>query len=253
METINVLAGVIIGLVVILCLYVYLKRREKNKEKAAEFIVNFENIIFDKMIQIISENVELFFTYPLEEVEEAILKTIYDTMWDYIETESQKASKDDQITNAVFKVLLNRQFVDNCVTALIDRFSIKDRIESNWNVHHLESTDESKEEVIDEIETNDHKLEDEFSNKELYNTEEFPVEDLEPKEEGSIVYNLNSEDGVVEDIKVEEEELPEEVEYSDDDDTVELLNEDGLTAEEVAAGVTRDKNGRKRLHGRFVK
>lgn len=192
-----------------------------DKDAAKDFLEGLSKVFYEKMIEIIT-NFDLKLYKSLEEAETAILVQVYDTLWDYVSGELEEASKKDILTAMALKVL-NKDFVDDFVSKLIDENKISDKIENLW-FEKVEKINKESEEI-------DEKLQEEFNDPELYN-EEFDATELPQAE-------------IVEESEDDEYTDTEAVYDSENDNSVELVEDDEYFY---------DKNGRRRSKatGRFA-
>lgn len=226
---IYIIGGIIILAFFVVALVVRFKRNPSkfDKEQAQQFIEGLSDSIYERVLFIITSYD--FLSYDnLPELEVSILNDLYDGVWEYVEAEIAKASQEDLLTAMAAKVI-NKEFVDRFVNLVFDEINITSLIESKWTENH------NVDEEIESVESEDINLQDKFSNQEEY-VENSYVEDLPPASEPT------------------EEELAniippvDEVEYSDDDETVEVIEDT------ENATTYLDKRGRKRdkKTGRYV-
>lgn len=242
MQILKIIIGIAIVLLITGLVYWRLRTR-KNKEEAGEFLNKLAEDLYNAMIAYISNLDPSIFDKTLEEVETEVLKGLYDTLWNFVQTEAKTAEEDDQLAYAVLTAL-NRDLVDKFIDKLIDKFGIKDRIAALY--------EENKKEVIEDLVEEDKDLQEKFSDESEYNTGDTDRLDLVLDKAPENVAYEKQEDGTYKEIeRPEDVELPDEVDI--DGDGVEEIGEDGLTDEEREAGVYFDKNGRKHAaNGKFV-
>lgn len=200
----------------------------KHTKEAVAYLEAQEEKIYDSIINIINQ-----LSYKAKDLSQAdfiytILRDIHIEIIDIFFNQAYKDTKNHNLTTGA-RLKLDTARVHSYIDSLIDRYDIRDRISNTWSSINSNYDDMLKE---------DNELADKFSDKSLY-YENFD-DDEDELEPADIT-------------PVESEEDPDDVEYSDDDDTVEEIGEDGLTDSERDAGVHFDKKGRKRAkNGRFV-
>lgn len=180
----NTLLSIIIGLVIaaIVCFATYYKRKKDsdNQQAAERFLEDLADNIFDTIMTIIHQFDPSLYN-NVEEFEKDVLKRIYDTVWNYLSVKSQEAYYDNIIIKAVLNKL-DKQFILDFIDGLLARDNVYNIIRSAYAAPVIESG---------EMESEDEKMEKEFSNPEEYFEIVEPC-DLEPAEEEEIdESNLN--------------------------------------------------------------
>ena len=227
MEITSIIGGILILAFVIVAILIRLKNKptQADKDSAKQFLEGLEDVFYAKMIDIVT-CLDISKYGTLEEFEADILSNIYESVWKYVEEQLSDQAKTDVLTALALKVL-NKEFVDSFVAALITKYNINDKINTVWV-----SNFEEKCKSIEEAETESSTV---YTDSELYN-ESFNDElekakEVVPTEEELAALNPPT----------EEEEV-----YSDEDESVELIEDDEYYY---------DANGRKRdkATGRYVK
>lgn len=216
----------IIALIVIVAIIIILDKKfipsKADKQKARDFLVSLKDTIHAVMLKAISEF--NFSTYTgTDDIEIDMIGDIFIAIKDCIEIEAYNTKND--LKPLVIKALESPLLIDDFIMTMIDEYKIKDVIYDTVN-NYIQSKNI-------EIESEDKKLEEQFSSDD-YNEEEMEVLPEAVKEE------------------VPEEELKklnppsdEEEAYNANDSSMELVNED----------IFYDKNGRARSKttGKYVK
>lgn len=219
-----IIGGVIILALIIFAIYVRLKKKPINDENFQE-IENFLNGLIDVTCEKITEIINdiNFFEYQsLEELEVDVLNKIYDAMWQYASSVLKENAKTDIVAALVLKTISKENiisFVDN----LMSRNGYSKQIEERFGAYTVSKMNN----VVEE----DERLQNEFSNPELYNdsVDDSDLPAYVPEEVDTTGLNPQRD---------------EEEEYSDDDTSVEPVDdtyEDG------------DGRLRSKSTGRFVK
>jgi hypothetical protein len=222
---------ILIAVALIITLFNMRVKKRINKE-AEEFLNSIEQIIYDAFIDVVESMnftddvskdvaIALYYTNCCSEARKIIMRESVSAV------EREELSKDA-------RSILTKEYLTEYIEKLMDKYLITERISNCWESYRINSTYDS---MVEE----DQKLAEKISDSSLYNVGEFNEKtDLEPVD----LSNLNNSS---------EEEDPDDVDYDMDDDTVELVGEDGLTDSERDAGVHFDKNGRKHgKNGRFI-
>jgi hypothetical protein len=252
MQTFELIGGIIItgGIVAAFCMHLY--GANKNKQEAVDFLENLANSIYKDMLKLIVSDPDIF-KEPLDVAENKILNTIYDTTWDRLNSYLYTAKENGKISDAILLVM-NRKFVDKFMDALIERFNIKGEIKKVWESKQTVVTDvvsEIDEDFVEKVEAEDKALQEKFSDETLYNIEEIDEKDLEPVKEG-VAFDTDEEGNTIE-IQIPEDKI-DPVLDTPDDESLEVIGEDGLTDAERNAGIHFNKSGRKiDKKGRYVK
>ena len=159
----TVIGGLIILGLLIISIVTTKKKQQSNdsKENAKEFLNGLSDVLQRKMIEIINDfDFKLY--NSLEESEAAILLQIYEALWDYVSAELEEVSKNDILSALALKVL-NKDFVYDFISKLINEYKISENIENLW-LKKVENINEN-------AEKEDKQLQNEFDNPELYNEE----------------------------------------------------------------------------------
>lgn len=253
MQTFELIGGIIItsGLVAIVCIHLY--GVNKNKQEAIEFLENLANSIYKDMLKLIVSDPDIF-KEPLDVAENKILNTIYDSIWDRINSYVHSAKEHNKIPEVVIP-FINRKFVDKFLNGLVERFNIKGEIKKAWEVRQspniTDVVSEIDEDFVEKVEAKDKALQEKFSDETLYNIEEIDEKDLEPIKEG-VAFDTDEEGNTIE-IQIPEDKIDPVLDTSDDE-SLEVIGEDGLTDAERNAGIRFNKSGRKiDKRGRYVK
>ena len=162
----------------------YRVKKSGEKQEATDFLEGLYEelkLLVLKVIKSFSiEDIEHIDKDTIVKIENAILKEIYNTCWNYVKNVVEKnldANK-DFFTQAVLALLENKEFVEEFIRKLINAESINDII-------HTKATtlsDESAEKVLEQNEEEDKELQKEFSDQEKY-IEELKDEDQTHGEE----------------------------------------------------------------------
>lgn len=222
----SILGGAAVLICIIIAIAIRLKTNPSglNKDAATKFLEGLADTFYEKIMEIIN-NIDFSKYNSLVELEAGILSDIYDTIWEYVESQLQEASKTDILTALALKVL-NKDFVDSFVDNILSQYNINEKLEAAWAEHFEEKTTEL-ESVSDESEFTGSDYVEESSDEDLA-----PAQEEEVSEEELAKLNPQTDEGI--DLDPETNAAVEVVE--DDDD------------------VTIDKNGRKRSKttGKFV-
>jgi len=241
------LIAVLLGIIVGILLFVYNKYINTDENKAKEFIKSLKETIL-KICNEIIDNYHYTPSTSLEEVEKEVLEVIYDNVYDFIM--DQLKSSDDPIVDIVAK-LITKEFVINQINIIAQKSGIIKKIDETYIAKTYSDVDietpselsNAIEEKSEEIEAEDKKLEEEFSNSYLYNTEEVDSSDLPPAEEDNIPEEeLEKLNPPKEDDQINT--------YNSDDDSEELIDESKLIAQNLSNGSVRfytiDETGKKK-------
>ena len=244
--------GVLIGVVIIVGGIIYLKNLKSNKSKADKFLNEMNKDIKKMILDSATLTIEVMKGKQFESVaefEEAVMKQANGELWLFIENKLDEAVREDLLPLAA-RNLITREYVDKFIAAFITNDNISSEIRGIYcdNVVKMNSSS-----MVEE----DKKLSDQFSNDDFFD-DESDVDNLQPgdleKDDTEAKYKLVN-DNDLEEIK-EQEIIPpqDDVDITQDETVTEEVDEDGLTAEERAAGIHFNKAGRKvDARGRFVK
>lgn len=226
----NTILSILGGAAVLICIIIAIAIRLKtnpsgiSKDAATKFLEGLADTFYEKIMEIIN-NIDFSKYNSLVELEAGILNDIYDTVWEYVESQLQEASKSDILTTLALKVL-NKDFVNSFVDNIISQYNINEKLEAAWAEHFEEKTAEL-EATADESEFTGSDYVEEASDTDLA-----PAQEEEVSEEELAKLNPQTDDGI--ELDPETNAAVEVVEDEDD--------------------VTVDKNGRKRSKttGKFV-
>lgn len=256
-QYIEIILGIIVIAVIVTIVYFYKKRHpsEQDKEWAYKFLESLSDYMYKETLDIIATTDYTQFN-TIAEASTFILERIYGTVWVYVESKLNEASESGVMPKLAVSII-NRKYVENFISVMLDKIDLNSKIEKAFN--NPKTLDVEK--MIEE----DKKLSIKFSNEnEYFENGEAKVEDLpktEQTDEDVLKYDRDPVVKYQEDPdtyqEVKQDIIPpseEEVPLSEDDDTIEIVDDSALTEEEKAAGIHFNKNGIKiDKHGRFVK
>lgn len=171
----TVIGGIIILALIIIAVIIRLKNKpitEEDQKSAQEFLEGLSDTFYQNIVDIIN-NIDFQNYQSLPELEVDILNTIYDNTWNYVEEQLKDISKTDVLTALALKIL-NKEYVEKFIDGIIEKYDINNKISEAWNKYFS-----AKEK---EVEEEDKKLQEQFSDDEKYITEESTPEDLPPVE-----------------------------------------------------------------------
>lgn len=145
-------------LLVILIIAVVFGLKKLTDEKAAD---KFINDLAEKIFSIVMETIKDESPTKFDEFDDfsnAVIKNVYNAVWDFVSYTAQEELVEDQITKAVFK-LLDKQKVVDFLNALFEKKEIDQVIKDAYGSYKIQ-------EMIDDPE--DKKLQDEYSDQSLY-------------------------------------------------------------------------------------
>lgn len=209
----SIIIGLVIAAICAFAVYYKTKKDSDNQEAAEKFLEGLADTILDTIMTIIHQFDPSHYK-NVEDFEKDVLKQIYDTVWDYLSVKSQEAYYDNIIVKAVLNIL-DKQFILDFIDGLLVRDNIYDVIRSAYAAPVIESG---------EIETEDEKMIEEFSNQEEY------FENVEPC-----------------DLAPAEEEVVDESGLNPQKDEGEPISDDDTSIEEVSPSnilTKKDKNGK---------
>ena len=231
----NDLLLVLIGLGVIVIIaaifVIYTVKKSGDKKEANKFLEGLTDELKEMILKLI-RNFDPSIIKDITEadiikIEEIIIKNIYDVTWEYVQKVVEEKSKEDSdfFTKAILALLENKEFVEEFIRDLLEKGSTMSIIHSRAQYLQL-SIAENR---IEECETKEQELQEEFSDQEKYfenaNEDDIPVGEYidEPTEEELSKLNPQRDE--------DEEELD-----LDNDISVEVLEDD----------IYYDKSGRAR-------
>lgn len=171
----TVIGGIVILVLIIIAVVIRLKNKpitEEDQKSAQEFLEGLSDTFYQNIVDIIN-NIDFQNYQSLPELEVDILNTIYDNTWNYVEEQLKDISKTDVLTALALKIL-NKEYVEKFIDGIIEKYDINNKISEAWNKYFS-----AKEK---EVEEEDKKLQEQFSDDEKYITEESTPEDLPPVE-----------------------------------------------------------------------
>jgi hypothetical protein len=178
------LIGLGVIVVIAIVFLIYRIRKTGDKQEANDFLEGLYEelkLLVLKVIKSFSlDDLENIDKDTIAKIENAILKSIYDTCWNYVKNVVEKNVDDnkDFFTQAVLAFLENKEFVEEFIKKLINSESI-------GVVIHEKATlllDNKAEKVLEESIEEDKELQEEFSDQEKY-IEELKDEDQTRGEE----------------------------------------------------------------------
>jgi Asp-tRNA(Asn)/Glu-tRNA(Gln) amidotransferase C subunit len=216
----TIIGGIIVLILVIIAIIIGLKTNKTNNGKleAENFLTGLSDVFYNKMVEIINE-FDFSQYSSIAEAETAVLKQIYEAVWDYTRRQLDIISNKNILTKLAIKII-DEDFVIKFIDNLASNKNISELIENSYSNIVKGRLDSMVEE--------DEKLQEEFSDQSKY-VEDFDSVDLEPaKEEDD-----NSDDGEPINPPRDEEEP-----YNESDESMEIVDEDD--------DIYIDKGGRKR-------
>lgn len=236
----NVSLGTILGClailaIIIVCIIVYHKKANKSadaEQELKDFLAGLENVIYNAMAGMIEDADYSKYT-SVADMETSLLNTFYDEVTPYIITEVEDIS--DPVVATIIKKLLNKEVIEDYINKIIETHDLKTKADNNYAAATIAKTSS-------QVAEEDKELEEEYSDQSKYVEED----------DGKLP---SGEDEIeIDESKPINPPRDEEEPYDPTDEGMELVNEDGLTKEEVEAGVHFNKAGRKvDKRGRFVK
>ena len=228
----TIIGGLLILIAVIVVIFVKLKNEptEEDKDQALEFLYGLSDVIYQKVVSIITE-FDISKYDSIEELEVDILSDIYDDIWDYVEEEIKSYDSDDLFTAIAVKVI-NKEFVTNFVDDLLNQFDISNKINSIWAANF-----EAKVNLVDTDESVDSYKDQSLYVEDLNENNLEPAIIVEPTEEELALLNPPTDEG--------EGDI-----YNPEDSSVELIEDN-----EEELDYFFDSKGRKRnkATGRYMK
>lgn len=214
----TVFGGIVILVLIIIAVVIRLKNKpitEEDQKSAQEFLEGLSDTFYQNIVDIIN-NIDFQNYQSLPELEVDILNTIYDNTWNYVEEQLKDISKTDVLTALALKIL-NKEYVERFIDGIIEKYDINNKISEAWDKYFS-----AKEK---EVEEEDKKLQEQFSDDEKYITEESTPEDLPPVEK---------EEPSEEELKNIIPPSEEEPDYdASSDNSVEVVGEETTTVEET--------------------
>ena len=247
----------VLALIIVVAIIAIYKRRnpsEADKEWASKFLDSLSEHIYKEVLEIISTTDFTQFS-TVTEANNYLVELIYGTVWTFVEQKLAEASETGVMPKLAAKII-TKTYVETFVKTILEKMDFDSKVETAYH----SPTDFDVEQAIEE----DVRLGKEFENEnEYFENGEVKQEDLpkteevekEPTEDASFidpVAKAENPDIAPQEIipPSEEDEIP----ISEDDDTVEVIGDDGLTDAEREAGIHFNKAGRKvDKRGRFVK
>ena len=171
----TVIGGIVILVLIIIAVVIRLKNKpitEEDQKSAQEFLEGLSDTFYQNIVDIIN-NIDFQNYQSLPELEVDVLNTIYDNTWNYVEEQLKDISKTDVLTALALKIL-NKEYVEKFIDGIIEKYDINNKISEAWDKYFS-----AKEK---EVEEEDKKLQEQFSDDEKYITEESTPEDLPPVE-----------------------------------------------------------------------
>ena len=171
----TVIGGIVILVLIIIAVVIRLKNKpitEEDQKSAQEFLEGLSDTFYQNIVDIIN-NIDFQNYQSLPELEVDVLNTIYDNTWNYVEEQLKDISKTDVLTALALKIL-NKEYVERFIDGIIEKYDINNKISEAWDKYFS-----AKEK---EVEEEDKKLQEQFSDDEKYITEESTPEDLPPVE-----------------------------------------------------------------------
>ena len=171
----TVIGGIVILVLIIIAVVIRLKNKpitEEDQKSAQEFLEGLSDTFYQNIVDIIN-NIDFQNYQSLPELEVDVLNTVYDNTWNYVEEQLKDISKTDVLTALALKIL-NKEYVEKFIDGIIEKYDINNKISEAWNKYFS-----AKEK---EVEEEDKKLQEQFSDDEKYITEESTPEDLPPVE-----------------------------------------------------------------------
>ena len=202
---ISIIGAIVILVLIIATAYVSIRNKKDGAKEATEFM----NGLCDELLKIIFDTISTISPKDYktaEEYEVVVLNAVYDKAWDY--TKNQINVKFDN--SSTLKLIINiidKNYVIKFIDSICEKSGITDKIQGTYAAYQIETTKPV------EI---DNKLEQEYSDKEKYNTEEVKDEDLQPAEE-----TVHTE----EEIKALNPQRDEEEAYNPNDESMEVVDE----------------------------
>lgn len=213
---VTIIGAIVIVAIAVLFVVLYSKfgRNKKYTEAANKFLTGLEN----KFISIICDIIDSYnFSSgkSLEEIEKDILDKIYNEIADYI---TDQLKKSDNKLIALAAHVITKEFIIEWIDKLVEKFGIKDTISTRYAAQNIKMNSEAFVEA-------DKKLQEEFE-KEDY------IDDIE----GVNLNNLEEDKQEPSEEEIKDINPPtDEVVYSDDDSSVEIVKEEII--------LRHDKNG----------
>ena len=228
---------VIVGVVFI----IYRVRKTGNKQEADDFLEGlseeFKNLILKVIKSFTLEDISKIDKDSIAEIENVILKEIYNTCWNYLRNVVEKNidTNKDFFTQAVLALLENKEFVEEFIRKLIESECLQTVIHAKASIL-LEKSIENK---MVETEEEDKELQEEFSDQDKY-IEELKDEDQTHGEEIEVPT---------------EEELAELNPQVDEPEELDPENDPSVEVVEDEEDIYYDKSGRPRSKktGKWVK
>ena len=209
--------GIVFLAAIIAFVVVILVKKSKDKKTANEFLEGLsDDIINNSLIPLIA-TFDISLYDSLQEFESAVLTSIYNVSWNYVQNKVAEIQAEDQdvYTKAIYTLLCNKKFVDSFISNIIDNFIIKE-IEDKYNNEINMADEENK---IESIENEDKELADKFSDQTQY---------IESSEDDDIAKYVDDDiDNVIEPINKEiNPQVDEEEELKPEDESIEVLDDD---------------------------
>lgn len=228
----TIIGGIIILAVIVFAIWFRLKTHpsKADKQAAEDFLNGLADNIYKMITKIINE-IDLSKYDSLENLESDILKKIYDSVFDYIQSQLAEAANEDILSALVLKVL-DKDTIYKFIDKLINNKDVNGQLTNLWDSNKIK-------EQSSDIENEDKELTEEYSDQTKYadkiDDKENLQDSLPPAEEPVLTQEeLNS----INPQKDEEEE------YNPNDISMEIVEDDTYI----------DKRGRRRSKktGRYV-
>ena len=208
MEKILIGIGLLVVILLVIFAIKYFSKDTKGKEEAEQFLKDLEDQLYNIILGIIN-NFDIADYKTLEEFEVTVLNTLYDGCWEFVEKKIKEADSKNLIT-VIAQKFLTKEYINKFIDYIMSDKGISEELVNIYGAYKIENTSEA---LIEE----DKRLEEEFSNEELYqdninvDTDLEPASELEqPTDEELAELNPPSDD---------------EEEYSDDDTSVEEVTD----------------------------
>ena len=247
MDPLNIVIGIIVVAIIVAVIVIYRKNHpsEIDQEWADKFLESLSEYMYKAILDIIAETDFTQFD-SIADANNYLLERIYGTIWAYVEQKLAEAS-DTGIMPKLAAKIITKQYVEVFIKTILEKMDFNKKVSTAF----VQPTEFDVTKAIAEDKAMGKQFEDE---NEYFENGEVKVEDLpevENKEEAYVDPVMGEEAKPQEIIPpVEADEIP----ISEDDDTVEIIGDDGLTDAEREAGIHFNKAGRKvDKRGRFVK
>lgn len=175
-----------LGVIVIIGIsfVIYRIKKTGNKQEADDFLEGlseeFKNLILKVIKSFTLEDISKIDKDSIAEIENVILKEIYNTCWNYLRNVVEKNidTNKDFFTQAVLALLENKEFVEDFIRKLIESECLQTIIHAKASM----LIEERVKEKLIESEEEDKELQEEFSDQDKY-IEELKDEDQTHGEE----------------------------------------------------------------------